>query len=162
MIIATALSLVGLGFLAWLLFSLAIYALPAFAGVSAGMFVYDAGAGPIGAIVVGLIAGVLTLVLGQTLFAVIRTPILRALIALVYSAPAALAGYHLVHAISAIGAPSEIWRQFFGMIGAVVIAGIAWARVSAFRPGRSVEADKRPPLGGAADDGLSRQAPSLG
>ncbi len=67
MIIATALSIAGLGFFCWLLFTFAIYALPFFAGLTAGLFAYESGAGPLGAMAVALTAGVITLVAGQFL-----------------------------------------------------------------------------------------------
>ncbi len=129
------LSIVGLGFICWLLFNLAVYALPFFAGVSAGMLAYQTGAGAIGATLVGLVAGVVILVFGQLLFASLRTPAIRSVVALVYAGPAALAGYHAIHGLSAIGGAEEIWRQAFSVLGAIVIAGVAWSRMSALRPG---------------------------
>lgn len=137
MFITAFLSVAGIGLICWMLFNLAVYALPFFAGVSAGMFAHQTGSGPIGAILVGVAAGAVTLVLGQVLFATLRSAVLRAIVAAAYAAPAALAGYHAVHGLSAIGGTSEIWRQAFAVIGAVVIAGVAWARVSAFYPGHT-------------------------
>src|SRR5260370_37824698 len=52
-----ALNLVGLGVFCWLLFTLAIYALPFFVGVAAGLCAYHTGAGPLGAITLALLAG---------------------------------------------------------------------------------------------------------
>jgi hypothetical protein len=40
MIIAIMLSIAGLGFLCWLAFNLAVYALPFFGGTAAGLFAY--------------------------------------------------------------------------------------------------------------------------
>ena len=53
MIIAIMLSVAGLGFLCWLAFNLAVYALPFFAAVAAGLFAYHTGAGPIGGAAIG-------------------------------------------------------------------------------------------------------------
>ena len=61
-IIGIILALVGLAYLCWLLFALAIYALPFFAGVTAGLATYHSGSGPIAAIIVGAIAGSITLI----------------------------------------------------------------------------------------------------
>ncbi len=157
MFITAFLSVAGIGLICWLLFNLAVYALPFFASVSAGMFAYHTGSGPIGAILVGLAAGAATLVLGQVLFATIRSAALRAIVAVAYAAPAAFAGYHAVHGLSALGGTSEVWRQVFAVIGAVVIAGVAWARVSAFYHGqtqRGLVPGYLPSagLGGAAND----------
>lgn len=137
MFITAFLSIVGIGFVCWLLFNLAVYALPFFAGVSAGMAAYETGAGPIGAIVVGLVGAALTLVIGQVLFATVRSPLLRGIIALLFAAPAAVAGYHAVHGVAGIGDTAEIWRQTFGMVAAAIIGFVAWSRVSAFCPGSS-------------------------
>ena len=59
-IIGILLSIAGLGFFCWALFTLAVYALPFFAAVSAGMFVSDSGAGPAGIIAAGAFTGILT------------------------------------------------------------------------------------------------------
>lgn len=157
MIIATALSIAGLGFFCWLLFTFAIYALPFFAGLTAGLFAYNSGAGPLGALFVALSAGVITLVVGQFLFAVVRSPLLRTLIAAAFAAPAAVAGYDIVHGLSGIGGTAETWRQVFGLVGAVVIGGVAWVRMGALQPvspgqGDASALNGRPALNGAANE----------
>ncbi|WP_289297923.1 hypothetical protein [uncultured Reyranella sp.] len=86
------LSIVGLGFFCWLLFTLAIYALPTFAGLAAGLAAFYSGAGGVGALPVGLLVGGTILTLGQFVFAATRTR-LRAIVGLVYAVPAAIAGY---------------------------------------------------------------------
>ena len=65
MAIGIVLSVFGLGFFCWLLFTLAVYALPFLAGLSAGLAAFHSGAGLIGALVVGFLVGVTILVLGQ-------------------------------------------------------------------------------------------------
>ena len=57
MFLSALLSVVGLGFLCWLLFSLAVYALPFFVAVTVGYYTFESGAGPIGAIAVALFVG---------------------------------------------------------------------------------------------------------
>ena len=44
-IIGIILAFVGLAYLSWLLFTLAVYALPAFVGITAGLAAYRSGAG---------------------------------------------------------------------------------------------------------------------
>jgi len=85
-------SFVGLGFLCWLLFALAVHALPTFVGLAAGLAAYHGGSGEIGAILVGLIAGALTLAAGLIAVASFRSPVIRTAIALVFAVPAAMAG----------------------------------------------------------------------
>src|SRR3984893_1004665 len=57
MTIAIMLSVAGLGFLLWLAFNLAVYALPFFAAVAGGLFAYHTGAGPIGGAAIPMAAG---------------------------------------------------------------------------------------------------------
>jgi hypothetical protein len=131
MIIAIMLSVAGLGFLCWLAFNLAVYAVPFYAGVAAGLFAYDTGAGPIGGAGIAVAAGATTLVAGQFAFAHTRSTILRTMIAAAFALPAAVAGYHLVLGLSAMGVPSDTWRHVFAIIGAGVVGSTAWARLVA-------------------------------
>ena len=125
-IIGLVLGAFGIGFLCWALFALAVYALPCFAGVSAGLAAFHSGAGVIGAIV----AGVLTLGVGQAAFAISRSPFLRAAIALLFAAPAAIAGYHATPGLAQIGVPAAGWREAFAIIGAILVGGTAWGRMA--------------------------------
>jgi len=83
-VIGLVLSVVGLGFFCWLLFTLAVYALPFFAGLTAGLAAFHSGAGVIGPLIVGVLAGGATLAIGQIAFATLRTPLIRVLIGLLY------------------------------------------------------------------------------
>ena len=129
------LNIIGLGFFCWVLFTLAIYALPFFVGMTAGLYAHGAGAGPLGAIVLGLLAAAFTLVIGQTIFLLVRMPILRIAVALMFAVPAALAGYYATFGLSGLTITSDPWRQVFAVIGAVVIGVTAWARLAASPPG---------------------------
>jgi hypothetical protein len=84
----------------------------------------------IGAIVVGTAAGVLTLAAGQAAFAISRSPFLRAAIALLFAAPPAIAGYHATLGLTQIGVPSAGWREAFAIIGAILVGGTAWGRMT--------------------------------
>ena len=129
-IIGILLNIVGLGVFCWALFALAIHALPFFVGMTVGIYSYQTGAGPFGAIVVGFVAGGFTLVLGQYAFSVARSPIVRLVIGLLFAVPAARAGYDVTLALAHIGIPSEWWRESFAMLGAIAVGSTAWARVS--------------------------------
>jgi hypothetical protein len=158
MIIATAASFAVIGMLLWLLFTLAVYALPFYAGLSAAMWAYSHDAGFLGAALVGLMVAGLTFGIGQVLFATLRSSRLRALVAAIYAAPAAVAGYSAVHGVSGIGSTGEAWRIVIACIGATVVAVVAWVRVSGLYPGdRSTHhgAHRTRPgnLIGAANDG---------
>ncbi len=114
-------SIAAIGGLCWLLFTLAVFALPFFAGASAGTWAYQTGAGWLGAIIVGFGAAALTLGLGQFLLAFIRPLWMRLAIALAFVAPAALAGYHATHGIVKHTMPSDTWQIIFSVIGAVAV-----------------------------------------
>jgi hypothetical protein len=58
-------SLAAIGALCWLLFMLAVFALPAFIGVSAGIWAHETGAGLVCAIVIGAAAAGVALGVGQ-------------------------------------------------------------------------------------------------
>ena len=61
-IIGVLLNIVGLGIFCWALFALAIHALPFFVGMTVGIYSFQAGAGPLGAIFVGFVTAGFTLV----------------------------------------------------------------------------------------------------
>ena len=63
------LNIAGVGLFCWLIFSLAVYALPFFIGLYVFMLALHSGAGVLGAPLVGIVAGGVTLAIGQTAFA---------------------------------------------------------------------------------------------
>jgi hypothetical protein len=126
------LNTVGIGLFCWLIVTLAVYALPFFVAVNAGMIAYHSGAGILGAPLVGIAAGAVTLAIGQTAFAMTRPLILRSVIAAAFAIPAAIAGYHVVLVMSQIGMPSLAWREVFACLGALVFGGTAWTRLTVF------------------------------
>src|ERR1700691_3732976 len=85
-VIGLIVSAFGIGFLCWLMFTLAVYALPFFAGITVGLAVYHSGAGVVGAPVVGFAAGAVTLVVGRFAFAVLKLRALRGAIAFLFAA----------------------------------------------------------------------------
>jgi hypothetical protein len=124
------LNIVGIGLFCWLMFTLAVYALPFFIAVSASKMAFDGGAGVIGAPIVGIAAGTLTLAMGQIAFAIARSLILCAAIAAAFALPAAMAGYHVVLVMSQIGISSLAWREVFAWAGAILIGATAWTRLT--------------------------------
>lgn len=130
MFLGIIISIAAIGGLCWLLFTLAIFALPFFAGVSAGTWAYQTGAGWLGAIIVGLVVAAVTLGLGQFLLAFIRPLWIRLAIALAFVAPAALAGYHATHGIVKHTMSSDTWQIIFSVIGAVAVGITALVRIA--------------------------------
>jgi hypothetical protein len=117
LIIGFVLSVFGIGFFCWLLFILAVYALPFVAGLTVGLAAYHSGAGVAGAIVAATAAGGVTLAIG-----------------LLYAVPATIAGYNGTLGFAQMGILSEAWRVAFAVIGAVAVGGTAWARMTLFIP----------------------------
>ncbi|MFG1379858.1 hypothetical protein [Xanthobacter autotrophicus] len=108
--------------------------MPLFAAISAGTWAYHTGAGWLGAIVVGLIAGGVTLGIGQVLLVIVRPMWARFLVALAFVAPAVFAGYHATHGIAKLAMPSETWQIVFSTIGAIAIGVTALLQVAGMAP----------------------------
>ncbi|MEP6564423.1 MAG: hypothetical protein ABJB10_04745 [Mesorhizobium sp.] len=129
-ILGIFLCIAAIGILCWLLFTLAIFALPLFVGVSAGTWAFNTGAGWVGAILVASLAAGLTLGVGQILLGVFSPMWAKLAIALVFVAPAMVAGYHATHGIAKHMIPSEIWQIVFSVIGATAVGATAYLRVA--------------------------------
>lgn len=108
-IIGILASLAAIIVLCWLLFTLAVFALPLFAGISIGLWANSTGAG-LGGVVVGALATAATFGLFQVLLLLVRRAWLKLLVLLVFVAPAAIAGYHATFGIVKLTVPSETRR----------------------------------------------------
>ena len=135
------LNIAGVGLFCWLIFTLAVHALPFFVGLYIFMLAWHSGAGVLGAPLVGIVAGGLTLAIGQTAFAMTQSKIVRAIIAALFAVPATLAGYQVVFAMSQVGVPSLVWREVFACIGAIFIGGAAWTRLTILTETRPLDSD---------------------
>ena len=113
-----------------LAYRLATYAMPFMLALEAARFAYATGAGWIGAGIVGFFAGVAAFGLLAFLFATLRAPILRLAVAVVFAAPAAVAGYALVHGVTREAVPSEVWQQIFCIAGGIFVSSSALARLA--------------------------------
>ena len=120
-----------------LAYTLAVYALPFMLGMEATRWAYASGSGLIGAGLVGFTAGVAAYGLLVILFMVLRPPILRLAVALILAAPAAIAGFALVHGITREAVPSDIWRMIFCLIGGGMTGVSALMRLAAPTNGHS-------------------------
>jgi len=98
--------------------------------VTVGLAAYQSGSGPIAAIIIGAIVGSLTLVVGQTAFTRLRSPVVRAALALLFAVPAAVAGYHAARGLAQIAIPAEGWRDAIAFAGAAIVAATAWMRMA--------------------------------
>jgi hypothetical protein len=123
-------SVVLVGILCLVAYTLATYGLPLMLGFAAARFAYHTGSGAIGACFIGVIAAAAAFGVFSVLFATLRSPILRLMVALVFAAPAAIAGYALVHGVTYEAIPSAIWRQIFCIIGGVLVGVSALMRLA--------------------------------
>ena len=154
MFLSAILSVLGLGFMVYVLFTLAVYALPFFVAVTIGMHVHDSDAGLLAAFAAAFISGAVTLLAGQIAFATIRSVPVRLAIGALYAAPAGIAGHHAIKGLSEIGGAGETWTLVFAWIGAVVVGGTAWARIASLA-GRDSDAPATASalsIGGAASE----------
>ena len=153
------LNFAGIGLFCWLIFTLAVYALPFFVGLYVFMLALHGGAGILGAPLAGIAAGGMTLAIGQMAFAMTRSAIIRAIVAALFAVPATLAGYQVMFAMSQLGVPSLVWREIFACVGAVFIGGTAWTRLAVYgetrpvEPGRAVGDSRQPVLAAATREG---------
>jgi hypothetical protein len=131
MIAAVMLMSVALvGILCVVAYTLATYALPLMIGFAAARFAYHTGSGLIGASLVGLFAAAAAFAVFSVLFATLRSPIPRLIVALIFAAPAAIAGYALVHGVTYESIPSAIWRQIFCVVGGALVGLSALMRLA--------------------------------
>lgn len=140
MIAAILISVVLIAMLCVVAYTLAVYALPFMLGLTAAQFAYQTGAGLVGAGLVGLIAAGAAFGILAVLFERLNSPILRVVVALVFAAPAAVAGYALVHGVTKEAVPAEIWRQLFCIAGGAFVGISALGKLAALRPGGNAEA----------------------
>ena len=135
MAFAIVLAAVGLGLSCFLMFNLAIYALPVFIGFTAGYWAIHIGAGAIGGVAVGVIAGAMLLVTAKGVFAATRSPVLRRTLILIFAGPAAVVGYSAMMQFWSLAmAPSPYWQHIFAIISAIAISAMTMARISAPLP----------------------------
>ena len=133
-IIGLAFSIFGLGAVCWLMFSLAVYALPFFIGMTIALAALHGGAGIVVAFAAGATSAGIALALGRIAFTTTRAPWIRTLIGMLYAVPAALAGYHLSLGLAKLGMTGDGWREAFALGGAILIGITALSRMALVIP----------------------------
>jgi hypothetical protein len=99
-------------------------------GFAAARFAYHTGSGLIGASFIGVVAAAAAFGVFSFMFATLRSPILRLIVAMIFAAPAALAGYALVHGVTHDAISSAIWRQIFCFVGGAIVGVSALMRLA--------------------------------
>lgn len=127
-------SLAGIAVLCWLLFTLAVFALPSFVALAIASWAYGSGAGIAGTVVVGAVSAAATFGVFQLLLFVLRPVWLKLGVALAFAGPAAIAGYHATLGIVRLAMPSETWQLVFAVAGAIAVGLTAFMRLTTTTP----------------------------
>ncbi len=117
-------------FFCWLLFFLAVYALPFYAGVVTFFAAYHSGAGVMGSIIVGFVAAGATFGVGQLLLGFAPWIWLGILTVLVFTVPAVVAGYAATLGIARLAMPSPVWQVVFAIVGAIAVGVTSLMRIT--------------------------------
>lgn len=116
-------------FLGWALVSLAVAALPLFAGLTAGLVVARWSGSPVAGLLTGLLVTIILAGIGPIAFAQTRSPKARLAIGLAFAAPASIAAYHAAAGLLGHFVGSAP-REMLAAVIAFVIGAIAWRRLS--------------------------------
>jgi hypothetical protein len=121
-----------LAFFCWLLFALAVNALPFFVGATALLAAYQSGAGPLAR---SSSASLSAPHCSRVDSAPLRPPVHRNCAQPLFSfSPAAIAGYHAIRGLARFSASSEPWQDAFAIVGAITVGATAWARMTLASP----------------------------
>jgi hypothetical protein len=144
-ILGPALVILGIGFLCWLLFTLAVFALPVYVGLTVCLCAVHTGAGALDGIVAALVGGGATFDIGQLALAFAPWAWLRLLIVFAYAVPGTMAGYSATHGIARMAMPSPTWQAIFAVFGATAVGITAFIRIiGPDRPDRAWGASTKP------------------
>ncbi len=126
MFITLPLALIGVGFMIYLLFAAATYVLPIYAGLSAGFAALHAGASYTSAILLGILASLLVVMLGQ-MAAQLPSRHARISVALLFAVPAAVAGFQVASALLHLGGVGG-WGVALSLAAALATGTVAAKR----------------------------------
>ncbi len=127
MFITLPLALIGGGYLIYLLFGAASYALPLIAALSAGFAAAHAGASGVGALLLGIAVFMLVIAVSRMATLLLPSHEPRMALILLFAVPAAITGYQVAFALlhfSGIGR----WGVALAAIAAVATAAVAAKR----------------------------------
>jgi hypothetical protein len=129
MLIGLVLGLLGFCFFCWLLSTLAVYALPFYAGLAVSLAAFHVGTGFVGTLCAGVLASGATLTFGKIAFTASRTSLHRAIVGALYAAPATVAGYHVSLALAGTGMSDAAWQQALAVLGGILTGVTAYSRL---------------------------------
>jgi hypothetical protein len=109
-----------------LILRLAIYALPLWCGGAVGWWAHDNGGSLATALPAGLAAATAILIIGHLLLGAAKSPLFRAGVGLAFAVPAAIAGYHAAHGITAAFGVEGWPRLVMCGLAAATTGSAAW------------------------------------
>ncbi|OWR00398.1 hypothetical protein CDQ91_06540 [Sphingopyxis witflariensis] len=110
----------------WLLFRAAALTLPLYAGAGAALLLHDQGYGLAAVLAAGFMIGLVVQLTGQLFYTSIRSPLLRALVALLFAGPAGFAGYQVVTGLAGLAIDKGVWLDGLALAGGLCTASSAW------------------------------------
>jgi hypothetical protein len=119
--------LFGVGFACLIVWRALVYVVPAYLGLTAGLWSLAQGAG-VGAVVVGLIVMAAAIAVGRA-GVQSKRPGIRWAMALLFAAPAAYAGYCAARDVVALVVASQFWQVSLSALTALCVAATAFARL---------------------------------
>lgn len=126
MLILLPLTMIGLGYLIYLLFAGATLALPIALGVATGVGASHLGFAPFTAFILGVTAFLVIMTVSQLAALRLTHPVARAVLATLFAVPAALTGFSLAHALGVMLGTTGL---ITGLCAAVACAAIAAQRL---------------------------------
>ena len=127
MFITLPLALIGVGFMIYLLFAAATYVLPLYAGLTAGFAALHVGSAVTTALMIGVIAFLLVIMLSHMVTQLLPSRRARIAVALLFAAPAAVAGFQVTSALLHLGGVGD-WRVALSLAAALVTGTVAAKR----------------------------------
>lgn len=122
MFVLIPLGLIGIGVLAYCLFTWASYALPLATGTAAGFGAAAMGSPPFPAIAIGALVFMVVIALSRFAALAYPKPILRAPLVALFAIPAAIAGYSVASAFTALAGFASIGVGIIAALGSGIIA----------------------------------------
>ena len=116
--------------LCWAVFNLAVYIMPCFLGLYAGLLAVRTGAGALGGILVAIIVAGAALGVARGLLEARRGPVWRLVILALFAGPAAFTGYQAALQLTALGIDNEFWRHSVALLGGGAVGATALARLT--------------------------------
>lgn len=125
-------------YLIWLLFRLAAFALPVYSAIGAGLFVHTQGYGVAAMLLAAFTTGLIVHLAGQAVFASVRSPLLRFLVALLFAVPAGFAGYQAMSGLLGLLIDVGAWANWLAVAAGLATASAAWRGLAGAAPATGV------------------------